>query len=282
MPLNDWCCRFYVFFLYLVSLSLNSCRVSYSVQVLPVLCREHHLIGALAALLRTHAAHAEVLDLVLLIIGNVAAGADAETLFALVYAGAIVVVLVCSDSFGTINANLCTQCTLPLPHFNPPGTLPYIDDAGAKHVTNAALQQSILAVIGNVLARAHLLNNDQRFETERACCNCVLNVMAALPGDAHVVMPCLKLIMRLVQDERVSRYLCTAGAAPRLLALLPYHGGDVELRQAILRTLSELTNTTTAPALLDAGVLATCLDIVGNEVCACAYLCAVLAVLNLA
>ena len=57
-------------------------------QVLPVLCREHHLIGALAALLRTHAAHAEVLDLVLLIIGNVAAGADAETLFALVYAGA--------------------------------------------------------------------------------------------------------------------------------------------------------------------------------------------------
>ena len=49
------------------------------------------------------------------------------------------------------------------------GTLPYMDEAGAHHTTNASLQHAVLAVIGSVLSRAHLLNNDQRFETERAC-----------------------------------------------------------------------------------------------------------------
>jgi hypothetical protein len=58
--------------------------------------------------------------------------------------------------------------------------------------------------------------------------------------------------------------MCVAGAALRLLSLLQFHE-DVEMKQSILRTLSELTNTTTANALLEAKVLKICLDFISNE-----------------
>jgi hypothetical protein len=141
---------------------------------LPVLCRDHHLIGSMCVLLRKHASHVATLDLILSVVANIAVGSEAETLSALIYAG----------------------------------TLPYIDEAGAQHTTNVEIQTNILIVIGNILSRSHVLNNEQRFETERACANCVLNVMTALPSDENIIHHCLRLVMRLVQVCIVLNSLC--------------------------------------------------------------------------
>jgi hypothetical protein len=65
------------------------------------------LVGASVFLLRKHAQHAALLELVLLIIGNIAAGADSETLNALVFEASM---------------------------------LPALDDAGSKFPAHVALQ----------------------------------------------------------------------------------------------------------------------------------------------
>jgi hypothetical protein len=140
--------------------------------------------------------------------------------------------------------------------------------------------------VGNVLAHTvHLVNGERRFDAERACANAVLNVMNALPGVADISTTSMRLVMRLVQDERVARYLCAAGAAPRLLALLPHYSApaddfsfsasssassgssseNADIRRQIFMTLSEVTNSTTATALLDAGVVRTCVGVVQTE-----------------
>jgi hypothetical protein len=169
----------------------------------------------------------------------------------------------------------------------------HLSDTLARARAYAHHQTSILAIVGNVLAHTvQLVNGERRFDAERACANAVLNVMNALPNVAEISVTSMRLVMRLVQDERVARYLCAAGAAPRLLALLPHYSApqddfaafasaaaasssteNSDIRRQIFVTLSEVTNSTTAVALLDAGVVRACVSVVQTErkvpECAC-------------